>query len=333
MLTWDLIEDARRRLAGVALHTPVLRSRQFDEAAGASVFFKAENLQRGGAFKFRGAYNKIKAEMESRRVTEIVAYSSGNHAQAVALVSKILNLPATIVMPNDAPAAKLAATRGYGAEVVLYDRYTESRDEIGDRLVRERGALLVPPFDDFLVMAGQATATVELLEEAPDLDVLVVPVSGGGLIAGSAFAARHLRPSIAVYGTEPEEGSDTAQSLARGERVSIEIPHTIADGLQVSSPGKLTFPIVQETVEGILLVSDAEMVETLCWILERMKVLVEPSGVAAAAAVRHRKGDFAGKRVGVILSGGNVDRGRLAAYLAQASLSPSPSSSPAGVPA
>ncbi|MEP6767430.1 MAG: pyridoxal-phosphate dependent enzyme [Acidobacteriota bacterium] len=315
MLTFAGVEEARRRLAGVAIHTPVLRSRQFDEAANASVFFKAENLQRAGAFKFRGAYNKLKSETETSRVTEVVAYSSGNHAQAVALVSKILGLKATIVMPSDAPASKLAATRGYGAEVVLYDRYSESRDDIGQRLVRERGALLVPPFDDYKIMAGAATAAVELLEDVPDLDALVVPVSGGGLIAGCAFAARHLRPQIAVYGTEPVTAADTADSLAKGERVVIDIPRTIADGLQVSSPGKLTFPIVQQTVEGVLLVSDDEMVETLCWMLERMKVLVEPSGVAGAAAVRHRKADFAGRKVGVILSGGNVDRDKLASYL------------------
>ena len=317
MLTWEGVEQARRRLAGVAIRTPVLHSRQFDDAAGASVFFKAENLQRGGAFKFRGAYNKLKAETERAKVPEVVAYSSGNHAQAVALVCRLLNLKATIVMPRDAPAAKLAATRGYGAEVILYDRYAENRDAIGERLVSERGALLVPPFDDYLIMAGAGTATAELLEEIPDLDALVVPVSGGGLIAGSAFVARHLRPQIVVYGTEPETAADTAQSLAAGERVSIPIPRTIADGLQVSSPGKLTFPIVQKTVDRVLLVSDGEMVETLCWMLERMKVLVEPSGVAGAAAVRHRKADFAGKKVGVILSGGNVDRDRLARYLAE----------------
>ena len=319
MLTWEGVEQARRRLAGVAIRTPVLHSRQFDDAAGASVFFKAENLQRGGAFKFRGAYNKLKAETERAKVPEVVAYSSGNHAQAVALVSRLLNLKATIVMPRDAPAAKLAATRGYGAEVILYDRYAENRDAIGERLVLERGALLVPPFDDYLIMAGAGTATAELLEEIPDLDALVVPVSGGGLIAGSAFVARHVRPKIAVYGTEPETAADTAQSLAAGERVSIPIPRTIADGLQVSSPGKLTFPIVQKTVDRVLLVSDGEMVETLCWMLERMKVLVEPSGVAGAAAVRHRKADFAGKKVGVILSGGNVDRDRLARYLTESS--------------
>jgi threonine dehydratase len=317
MVSWDDIAAAQRRLEGVAIRTPVLRSRQFDEEAGASVFFKAENFQRAGAFKFRGAYNKIKTEMERRSFSEVVAYSSGNHAQAVALVSKLLNVKATIVMPKDAPASKLAATRGYGAEVVLYDRYSESRDEIGERLVRERGALLVPPFDDDLIMAGAGTATAELMEEVPDLDSLVVPVSGAGLIAGSATAAKHLRPQITVYGVEPETANDTALSLAKGERVSIGVPRTIADGLQVPSPGKLTFPVVQKTVEAILLVSDEEMIETLCWMLERMKVLVEPSGVAGAAAVRHKKADFSGSRVGVILSGGNLDRERLAGFLSR----------------
>ncbi len=253
--------------------------------------------------------------MENARVSEVVAYSSGNHAQAVALVSRLLNVKATIVMPNDAPAAKLAATRGYGAEVVLYDRYGESRDEIGERLVRERGALLVPPFDDDLIMAGAGTATAELMEDVPDLDFLLVPVSGAGLIAGSATAARHLRPQITIYGVEPETANDTALSLEKGERVSIGVPRTIADGLQVASPGRLTFPIVQKTVEDILLVSDEEMIETLCWMLERMKVLVEPSGVAGAAAVRHKKADFSDARVGVILSGGNLDRDRLADFL------------------
>ncbi len=318
MLSWDDIAAARRRLEGVAIRTPVLHSRQFDEQAGASVFFKAENFQRAGAFKFRGAYNKITAEKERRSFSEVVAYSSGNHAQAVALVSRLLGIKATIVMPKDAPASKLAATRGYGAEIVLYDRYTESRDEIGEKLVRERGAVLVPPFDDDLIMAGAGTATAELIEEVADLDFLLVPVSGAGLIAGSATAARHLLPKIRIFGVEPETGNDTALSLAKGERVSIGIPRTIADGLQVASPGKLTFPVVQKTVEAILLVSDEEMIETLSWMLERMKVLVEPSGVAGAAAVRHRKADFSGARVGVILSGGNLDRERLAGFLSRA---------------
>jgi threonine dehydratase len=315
MLTYADIEAARGRLAGAAIRTPVLTSRQFDEESGATVFFKAENLQRAGAFKFRGAYNKLKAETQKGPVREVVAYSSGNHAQAVALVSRLLGIHATIVMPRDAPAAKLAATRGYGADVVLYDRYKESRTEVGERLVKERGALLVPPFDDELIMAGQGTAAAELLEDVPDLDVLVVPVSGGGLMAGSAVAARHLRPGITLYGVEPEAGSDTAQSLARGERVEIPVPQTIADGLQVPQPGALTFPILQKLLAGVLLVSDAELIETLSFLLERMKVLVEPSGVAGSAAVRHRKADFGGRRVGVILSGGNVDREKLASYL------------------
>ncbi|HEV2063150.1 MAG TPA: pyridoxal-phosphate dependent enzyme [Thermoanaerobaculia bacterium] len=316
MLTFDDIAAAKKRLAGAAIRTPVLTSRQFDEEAGTCVFFKAENLQRGGAFKFRGAYNKLKASTEKGKVAEVVAYSSGNHAQGVALAAKILGLKATIIMPLDAPASKLAATRGYGAEVVLYDRYKENRAEVGERLQKERGALLVPPFDDELIMAGQGTAAMELLEDVPDLDVLVVPVSGGGLMAGSALAARHLRPSIVLYGVEPEAGNDTAQSLAKGERVAIPIPKTIADGLQVAQPGELTFPILRRTLEAVLLVSDEELIETLTWMLERMKVLVEPSGVAGAAAVRHRKADFSGRKVGVILSGGNVDRGKLAEYLA-----------------
>ena len=313
------IDAARRRLAGRAHRTPVLTSHQFDEAAGASVFFKAENFQRAGSFKFRGAYNKVAAELERHPFTEVVAYSSGNHAQAVALVSKLRGLHATIVMPKDAPAAKLAATRAYGAEIVLYDRYTEKRDEIGERLVRERGALLIPPFDDVLVMAGQGTAAAELLEMVPDLDALLVPASGGGLISGCASAAKRVRPKIEIYGVEPATADDTRQSLRKGERVEIEIPKTIADGLQVPCPGELTFPIIQETVKDVLVVTDDEMIETLTWMLERMKVLVEPSGVVGAAAVRHRKADFAGRKVGVILSGGNLDRSRLADFLSRAS--------------
>ncbi len=316
-LAWADIEEARRRIDGVAHRTPVFHSRQFDEAAGATVFFKAENLQRAGAFKFRGAYNKIRAEQEERSFPEVVAYSSGNHAQAVALVSKLLGVKATLVMPNDAPVAKLAATRAYGAEIIQYDRYAGDREEIGERLVRERGALLVPPFDDPLVMAGAGTATAELLEEVSDLDDLLVPVSGGGLIAGSATAAKHLRPGITVYGVEPETADDVAQSLEKGERVAIPVPRTIADGLQVACVGRLTFPIIQKTVSRVLLVSDDEMIETLSWTLERMKTLVEPSGIAGAAAVRHRKADFSGRRVGVIWSGGNLDPKRLASFLGE----------------
>lgn len=316
MLTWDDIEQAKRRLTGVAHRTPVLHSTQFDEACGATVYFKAENLQRGGAFKFRGAYNKIKAETERQKVAAVVAFSSGNHAQAVALVSRLLGLRATVVMPTDAPQSKIDATRAYGAEVVLYDRATQSRDDLAEEICREKGAVLVPPFDDELVMAGQATGAVELLEDVPSLDAVVVPVSGGGLLGGWAIAARKLSPGIAIYGAEPETAADTKQSLVAGKRIEVPENPTIADGLRVTSPGKLTFPIVQENVKDILLVSDAEMVETLTWMLERMKVLVEPSGAAAAAAVRHKKADFQGKRVGVVLSGGNVDLARLAEYIA-----------------
>jgi len=314
--TWQDIEAARRRLAGVAHRTPVLTSRQFDEQAGATVFFKAENLQRGGAFKFRGAYNKIKAETERRSVPAVVAFSSGNHAQGVALAARLLGVRATVVMPTDAPQAKIDATRGYGAEVVLYDRATQSRDDLAEQICREKGAVLVPPFDDDLIMAGQATGAVELLEDVPDLDAVVVPVSGGGLLGGWATAARRLRPGIAIYGAEPETAADTKQSLAAGRRVEVSENPTIADGLRVTSPGKLTFPILQESLRDVLLVSDDEMIETLTFMLERMKVLVEPSGAAGAAAVRHRKADFSGKRVGVVLSGGNVDLPRLSEYIA-----------------
>jgi len=315
MLTWDDIQAARDRLAGVAHRTPVLSSRQFDEAAGAQVFFKAENLQRGGAFKFRGAYNKIKSETERGPVEAVVAFSSGNHGQAVALVSRLLGIRATIVMPKDAPQAKVDATRAYGAEVILYDREAQSREDIAEEIRRDRNAVLVPPYDDELIMAGAATGAVEMLEDVPDLDAIVVPTSGGGLIAGWAIAAAHIRPQIAVYGVEPETAADTKASLQQGRRVEVDANPTIADGLRVTSPGKLTFPIVQERVRDVLLVSDGELVETMTWMLERMKVLVEPSGVAAAAAVRHRRGDFRGQRVGVVLSGGNVDLRKLAGYL------------------
>src|SRR5512135_319634 len=296
MPTWEDIEAARRRLHGVAHRTPVLTSRQFDEAAGATVFFKAENLQRAGAFKFRGAYNKIKAETERRSVPAVVAFSSGNHAQGVALAARLLGIRATVVMPTDAPQSKIDATRGYGAEVVLYDRATQSRDDLAEQICREKGAVLVPPFDDDLIMAGQATGAVELLEDVPDLDAIVVPVSGGGLLGGWATAARRLRPGIAIYGAEPETAADTKQSLEAGKRVEIKENPTIADGLRVTSPGKLTFPILQDSVRDVLLVSDAEMIETLSFLLERLKVLVEPSGTAGAAAVRHKKADFRGQR-------------------------------------
>ena len=316
MLTFDNILQAQQRLRGVAHHTPVLTSRQFNEAAGCEVYFKAENLQRVGAFKFRGAYNKLAALNAEERQRGVLAFSSGNHAQAVALAAKLFGIPAVIVMPEDAPEIKVRATRGYGAEVIFYDRYGQSREEIGDRVCAERGLTLVPPFDDYLIMAGQGTAALELLEDVPELDALLVPVSGCGLLAGCATAAKHLRPNIRVFGVEPETGNDTWLSVQKGERVEIPVPRTIADGLQVTAPGKLTFPIVQALVENILLVSDAEMIAALRFMLERMKVLVEPSGAVGAAALLQGRVDVRGARVGVILSGGNVDLGKLAQWLA-----------------
>ncbi|NDD63287.1 MAG: threo-3-hydroxy-L-aspartate ammonia-lyase [Acidobacteria bacterium] len=316
-LTYQMVTEARERLSGVAHRTPVLTSRQVNERTGGEIFFKAENLQRAGAFKFRGAYNKLASLPMNQRQAGVLAYSSGNHAQAVALSSRLFGIPAVIVMPADAPRIKVEATRHYGAEVVFYDRYTENRVEIGERLCTERGLTMVPPYDDYLVMAGAGTATLELMEEVPDLDELVVCCSGCGLIAGAAVTARHLRPGIRILGVEPESGNDTKLSLERGERVEIPVPRTIADGLAVNTPGRLTFPIVKELVDDILLVSDAELILTIRFILERMKVLVEPSGAAGAAAVLHHKTNTSGRRIGVILSGGNVDPSSLSGYLAE----------------
>ncbi len=315
MITFNDILEARERIKGVAHRTPVLTSRQFNEQSGCEVFFKAENLQRAGAFKFRGAYNKIASIPENERRRGILAYSSGNHAQASALAARIFGIPAVIVMPHDAPKIKVAGTRGYGAEVIFYDRYTESREGTGEKIAVERGLTIVPPFDDYQIMAGQGTAALELLEDVPDLEYLLICCSGCGLLAGCAVAAKHIKPDIRIYGVEPEAANDTWQSMRKGEIVEIPVPKTIADGLQTSAPGKLTFPIVKQLVDDILLVSDDELIDTMRFILERMKVLVEPSGAAAAAAVRHRKLDLAGRRVGVILSGGNVDLEKLCGYL------------------
>jgi threonine dehydratase len=316
MFTFDDILKARDRIAGVALRTPVVNSRQFNRHTGAEVYFKAENLQRAGAFKFRGAYNKIASLSDGERKAGVLAYSSGNHAQATALAASLFGIPAVIVMPEDAPSMKVAATRGYGAEIIFYNRYTENREHTGERICRERGMTLVPPFDDYMIMAGAGTAALELLEEVEELDFLVVPCSGCGLLAGSAVAIKKLSPATRIFGVEPEAGNDTWLSLQRGERVEIPVPRTIADGLQTSSPGKLTFPFVQELVEGVLLVSDEELISTMAFILERMKLLVEPSGAAGAATVFHAKNpQFDGARIGVLLSGGNVDLTKLSQYL------------------
>jgi threonine dehydratase len=317
MLSYNDIVQARERIKGVAHRTPVVTSRTFDEQARCRAFFKCENLQRGGAFKFRGAYNKVASLSDEQRKRGILAYSSGNHAQAVALAAKLHACHAAVIMPQDAPAMKVAATRGYGAEVIFYNRDEEVRDEVATRVQRERGLTMVPPYDDYHVMAGQGTTAVELLEELPELDFLVASCSGCGLIAGCAVAAKHLKPSIRILGVEPEQANDTYLSLKKGERVPIPNPVTIADGLRVPVPGKLTFPIVQQHVEEVLLVSEEEMKESIRFMLERMKLLVEPSGVAPAAALRHRKFDFTGARVGVIISGGNVDLEQLARFIAQ----------------
>ncbi len=307
------VEAAAARLRDVAHVTPVLTSGTLDRMAGGTLFLKAENLQRSGSFKFRGAYNRI-ASLPAG-AAGVATYSSGNHAQAAALAASLVRLKAVVVMPEDAPEAKIAATRGYGAEVVLYDRYREDREALGRQIAEERGLVLVPPYEDPLVMAGQGTAALELVRQVADLDVLVVPVSGGGLIAGSATAAKALLPSIRVVGVEPEAGDDTKRSLEAGERVRIEVPRTIADGLQVNVPGELTFEVNRRLVDEVALVTDGEIVEAMAFTFERMKVVVEPSGAAALAAVLAGKLDVAGRRTGVILSGGNVSADRFAELL------------------
>ncbi len=314
------IAAAAARLQGVAHRTPVLTSTTFNQRTGAQVFFKCENFQRMGAFKFRGGYNALSQFTPEQRRGGVIAFSSGNHAQAIALSARLLGMPAVIVMPQDSPAAKLAATREYlhgqaGSEVVLYDRYTEDREAIGRRLAAERGMTLIPPYDHPHVMAGQGTAAAELLQETGPLDLLLVCVGGGGLISGCAVAAHHLSPGIEVVGVEPEAGNDTQQSLARGEIVHIETPQTIADGAQTQHSGQLTFPVIQQLVRRIVTVTDEELAATMRFFAERMKMVVEPTGCLGAAALLHGAVQAPGQRVGVIVSGGNVDLVRYAALL------------------
>ncbi len=306
-VTLDAIRAAAERIRGIAHRTPVMRSRTFNERAGVEAFFKCENFQRGGAFKIRGAANFVLSIPKDELPRGVVAYSSGNHAQAVAIAAASCGVPATIVMPSDAPRSKIEATRGYGAKVVTYDRAKEDREAIGRRIAEETGATLAPPYDHPWIIAGQGTAALELLEEVPDLDTLVVCVGGGGLIAGSSTAAKALHPSICIYGIEPEAANDTYLSFRAGKRVSIPHPATSADGLMAATPGALTFPIVQRLVEDILLVSENEIRQTTAFLLTRMKILAEPSGAVSAAAVLTRKLPAASRRVGVIISGGNVD--------------------------
>ena len=312
MIGIDDVRSAAAALDGVAHRTPVLSSRTLDAATGATVFCKAECYQRGGAFKFRGAYSMISRVPSQERARGVAAYSSGNHAQAVAIAAAMLDVPAVILMPEDAPAAKLDATRGYGAEVVTYDRYSQDRDQLGRELAESRGLTLVPPYEHPLVMSGQGTAALELLDQAPGLDALLVPVGGGGLMAGCATAAKALAPDIEVIGIEPEQGDDTRRSLAAGERVRIPVPRTIADGQQVETPGELTFEVNRRLADSVELVSDGEIVDAMLFAFDRMKVVLEPSGACALAALLAGRVNLPGRRVGVVLSGGNVGAARFA---------------------
>jgi threonine dehydratase len=307
MLELNDIRQAAARIAGLAKRTPVMTSRLFNERAGVECFFKCENFQRGGAFKIRGATNFLRSIPPEDLPRGVVAFSSGNHAQATAIAAAALGTQATIVMPTDAPPVKLEATRAYGATVVQYDRLTEDREAIGRRIAAETGATLVPPFDHEWIIAGQGTAALELLEDVPDLDAIVVCIGGGGLLAGSATAVKGIRSEIRVYGSEPEIANDTYLSFRAGERVEIPPPATIADGLRAPKPGAITFPIVQRLVDEIVLVSEDEIRETQAFIASRMKIVVEPSGAVAPAAALYRKlPPETVRRIGLIVSGGNV---------------------------
>ncbi|WP_156410299.1 threo-3-hydroxy-L-aspartate ammonia-lyase [Bosea sp. Root381] len=316
--TYADVERAAERLKGVAHHTPALSSATANRRTGASLVFKAENLQRMGAFKFRGGYNAISALTPEQKKAGVLTFSSGNHAQAIAYAGKLLGVPTTIIMPEDAPQAKVEATQGYGGEIIRYDRYTQDRLEIGGRLATERGLTLIPPFDHADVIAGQGTATKELIEDAGPFDMLFVCLGGGGLLAGAALAAKALNPECRIFGVEPEAGNDGQQSLRSGKIVRIGVPKTIADGAQTAFLGDLTFPIIQALVDDIVTVSDAELIDTMRFFAERMKLVVEPTGCLAAAAALTGKVPVEGKRVGVIISGGNVDLASYARFLASA---------------
>lgn len=314
--TYDDVAAAAARLDGRAHRTPVMTSRTIDEALGAQVFFKCENLQRMGAFKFRGAFNALSRFDATQRRHGVVAFSSGNHAQAIALSARILGIPATIVMPQDAPAAKMAATRGYGGNVVTYDRYTEDREQIGRALAEQHGLTLVPPYDHADVIAGQGTAAKELFDEVGPLDAVFTPLGGGGLLSGTALATRALSPRAKLYGVEPEAGNDGQQSFRSGSIVHIDTPRTIADGAQTQHLGNLTFPILRRDVDDILTATDAELVDCMRFFATRMKIVVEPTGCLSLAAARRMKDELKGKRVGIVISGGNVDLENFCALIA-----------------
>lgn len=314
-ISFEDVKSAADRIAGVANRTPVITSRTINELTGYEVYFKGENFQRVGAFKFRGAYNALSRLTPAEKARGVVTHSSGNHAQGIALAAKLLGIAATIVMPADAPVAKLAATRGYGAEVVLYDRQTEERADVSARLAQQRGLVFVHPYDHPHIMAGQGTAALELMQDVPDLDVLVAPIGGGGLLSGCATAASALRPDIRIFGVETETSNDWWQSFRRNERVKIPPPATIADGMRTQQPGELTWPIIRAKVADILLVSDDQVIAALKLLLFRLKILVEPTGAVAPAAVLQRLVGPAGSKVGVIISGGNIDAALLAQLL------------------
>lgn len=315
-ISYDDVVQAHQRLQPVVHRTPVLTSSTANALSGARLYFKCENFQRMGAFKIRGAYNALAQFTPEQRKAGVITFSSGNHAQGIALAAQILGMRAVIVMPNDAPQIKVTATRGYGGEVVMYDRYTEDREEIGKRLAEQHGLTLIPPYDHAHVMAGQGTVAKELFEEVGELDMLLTPMGGGGLLSGCATAARALSPSCQVYGVEPEAGNDGQQSFRSGKLVHIDTPKTIADGAQTQQLGLLTFPVIQALMQDVLTVSDAELVECMRFFAGRMKLIVEPTGCLAAAAALGGKLDVRGKRIGVVISGGNIDLARFSSLLA-----------------
>ncbi|MDN7996835.1 threo-3-hydroxy-L-aspartate ammonia-lyase [Burkholderia multivorans] len=314
--SFDDVAAAAARIAGHAHRTPVMTSRTVDDTLGAQVFFKCENLQRMGAFKFRGAFNALSRFDAEQRRRGVVAFSSGNHAQAIALSARMLGIPATIVMPQDAPAAKIAATRGYGGTVVTYDRYTEDREQIGRELAERDGLTLIPPYDHPDVIAGQGTAAMELFDEVGPLDAVFTPLGGGGLLSGTALATRALSPDARLYGVEPEAGNDGQQSFRSGAIVHIDTPRTIADGAQTQHLGNITFPIIRRDVDDILTATDDELVDCMRLFASRMKIVVEPTGCLSFAGARRMKDELKGKRVGIVISGGNVDLDAFSALLA-----------------
>ena len=314
--TFDDVVAASGRLLGHAHKTPILTSRTVNEDFGAEVFFKCENLQRTGAFKFRGAFNALSKFDDRQRRAGVVTFSSGNHAQAIALSARLLGMPASIVMPEDAPQAKVAATRGYGATVILYDRYKDDREQIGRDLAEKNGLTLIPPYDHPDVIAGQGTAAKELFEEVGALDAFFVCLGGGGLLSGSALSTRALAPDCKLYGVEPEAGNDGQQSFRSGRIVHIDTPQTIADGAQTQHLGQHTFPIIRRDVDDVFTVTDEQLIDGMRFFAARMKLVVEPTGCLGFAAARAMKDQLKGKRIGILISGGNVDLARLASFLA-----------------